>query len=87
MDFSLNEEQRLLSDSVERFVRGSYPMETRRRSIHEQGGCNPDIWRQFTELGYPVATAATPVGTTMPGVSFNVSPMKATGTPLKRFTP
>lgn len=52
MDFSLNEEQRLLSDSVERFVRGSYPMETRRRSIHEQGGCNPDIWRQFTELGW-----------------------------------
>lgn len=52
MDFSLNEEQRLLSDSVERFVRGSYPMETRRRSIHEQGSCSPDIWRQFAELGW-----------------------------------
>lgn len=52
MDFSLNEEQRLLSDSVERFVRGSYPIETRRKSIHEQGSFNPDIWRQFAELGW-----------------------------------
>ena len=30
---------------------------------------------------------ATPVGTTMAGVSFSVMPMKATGTPSKRLTP
>ncbi|MEL0027660.1 MAG: acyl-CoA dehydrogenase family protein, partial [Perlucidibaca sp.] len=52
MDFSLNEEQRLLADSVERFVRGSYPIELRRRIVHEQGGFNPDIWRQFADLGW-----------------------------------
>lgn len=52
MDFSLNEEQRLLADSVERFVRGSYPIELRRRIVHEQGSFNPDIWRQFADLGW-----------------------------------
>jgi len=52
MDFSLNEEQRLLADSVERFVRGSYPAETRRRIVRGQDSFNADIWRQFAELGW-----------------------------------
>ncbi len=33
------------------------------------------------------SSPATPVGTTIAGVSFSVMPMKATGTPWKRFTP
>ncbi len=33
------------------------------------------------------SSPATPVGITMPGVSFSVMPMKATGTPWKRLTP
>lgn len=52
MDFSLNEEQRLLADSVERFVRGSYPIETRRGIVHGQDSFSPDIWRQFADLGW-----------------------------------
>ncbi len=52
MDFSLNEEQRMLRDSVERFVRGSYPIELRRKSVHEQDSFNPEVWRQFAELGW-----------------------------------
>jgi len=52
MDFSLSDEQRLLQDSVQKFIKGSYDVDTRRDTIKHKSSCNPAIWQQFAELGW-----------------------------------
>jgi len=52
MDFQLSEEQQLLKDSVERFVRESYPFENRRKLAATELGWSRQHWRQMAELGW-----------------------------------
>ena len=52
MDFSLSEEQQLLKDSVDRFVREAYPLENRRRLTAGELGWSRDNWKQMAELGW-----------------------------------
>ncbi|MDP6353203.1 MAG: acyl-CoA dehydrogenase family protein [Alphaproteobacteria bacterium] len=52
MDFSLSEEQQLLKDSVERFVRNDYGFDTRRALAEGDLGHGPDNWATFAELGW-----------------------------------
>ncbi|HYB58462.1 MAG TPA: acyl-CoA dehydrogenase family protein [Alphaproteobacteria bacterium] len=52
MDFSLSEEQRLLAESVARFLEKEYPFEKRRALIASELGFSRDVWRQFAELGW-----------------------------------
>lgn len=52
MDFSLNDEQSQLKDSIDKFVRLSYGDEQRRNSIRQHASCDPAIWQQFSELGW-----------------------------------
>lgn len=52
MDFSLSEEQRLLKDSVERFVGDVYSLDHRRALVASDLGFSRDHWRQFAELGW-----------------------------------
>ncbi len=52
MDFTLSDEQKLLQDSVIRFVETDYAFEDRRRIIREEPGFSPDHWKQFAELGW-----------------------------------
>ncbi len=52
MDFSLSEEQQLLKDSVDRFVREFYPFENRRKLADGDPGYSDDNWRQMAELGW-----------------------------------
>ena len=52
MDFSLNDVQTILTDSIEKFVANNYDFETRRKSVQSDRGYSPDIWRQFAELGW-----------------------------------
>lgn len=52
MDFSLSEEQQLLKDSVDRFVREAYPLETRRRLAASELGWDRGNWRKMAELGW-----------------------------------
>ncbi len=52
MDFSLSEEQQLLKDSVDRFVREEYELEVRRQLVDSESGFSPDHWRRMAELGW-----------------------------------
>jgi pimeloyl-CoA dehydrogenase small subunit len=51
MDFSYTEEQRLLRDSVARFLADRYDFETFKRVTRSDPGWRPEVWKQFAELG------------------------------------
>ena len=52
MDLNLSDEQKLLRDSAERFVAGSYDADHRRRMANDPLGFSPAVWKQFAELGW-----------------------------------
>jgi alkylation response protein AidB-like acyl-CoA dehydrogenase len=52
MDFSLNEEQQLLKDSVDRFIRENYDLADRRKLVASADGFSRDHWRVMAELGW-----------------------------------
>lgn len=52
MDLSLNDDQKMLKDSVERFVREQYPFENRRKIAATAEGWSKDNWAKFAELGW-----------------------------------
>ncbi len=52
MDFSLNDDQKLLRDSIGKFVKGSYDFEKRRQIIKNHASLDPAVWAQFAELGW-----------------------------------
>jgi len=52
MDFNLTEEQQLLRDSVERFVREQYGFETRRALLKTPAGIDQKNWQTYAELGW-----------------------------------
>src|SRR6476620_7986136 len=52
MDLTLSDEQRLLRESVDRFITETYDADHRRRVADEPLGFSPDIWKQFAELGW-----------------------------------
>jgi pimeloyl-CoA dehydrogenase small subunit len=51
MDFALNNEQRLLRDSIERLLVEHYDFEARKRYAREAGGFSEELWRRYAELG------------------------------------
>src|SRR3981189_1097162 len=51
MDFDLTEEQRLLSDSVDRLLADTYTFEKRRGYLAEPEGWSRALWAQYAELG------------------------------------
>ena len=52
MNFSLNEEQRLLEDSAERFVRENCSLDRRRTLVAREPGYSERSWRQMADLGW-----------------------------------
>ena len=52
MDFSLTEEQRLLKDSVDRFVRESCPLDRRRALVSGEPGYSEESWQRMAALGW-----------------------------------
>ena len=52
MDFALSSDQRLLKESVERFVRRDYPFAKRRANAAADGGFGRDTWAVMAELGW-----------------------------------
>ena len=52
MHFSFTEEQRLLKDSVSRFLDNEYTFDTRRKISQSKSGFSEDIWQKFAELGW-----------------------------------
>lgn len=51
MDFTLSEEQRLLQDSVGRFIAAEYGFEKRREAMKSAEGFSRANWRKLAELG------------------------------------
>jgi hypothetical protein len=58
MDLNLTDEQRLLRESVDRFINETYDADHRRRTAGDPLGFSPQIWKQFAELGW----LALPIG-------------------------
>jgi alkylation response protein AidB-like acyl-CoA dehydrogenase len=52
MNFNLSEEQNMLKDSVERFVRDEYDFDSRRANAASDLGFSPKNWQTFAELGW-----------------------------------
>jgi alkylation response protein AidB-like acyl-CoA dehydrogenase len=60
MDLTLSDEQRLLRESVDRFIAETYDADHRRSMAGDPLGFSPAIWKQFAELGWlalPIAEA------------------------------
>ena len=51
MDFDLNDEQRLLKESVDRLIADRYDFESRKRFIAEPDGFSRETWALFAEQG------------------------------------
>jgi alkylation response protein AidB-like acyl-CoA dehydrogenase len=58
MDLTLSDEQRLLRESVDRFIAESYGAGHRRQAAGDPLGFSPAIWKQFSDLGW----LALPIG-------------------------
>jgi hypothetical protein len=51
MDFNFSEEQQLLADTVQRFVRDNYSFESRREILKSQAGWSRETWQALAGLG------------------------------------
>ena len=51
MDFDLSEEQRLLKDSVDGLLAGSYDFDQRKKYAKEKGGWSKTVWGKLAEQG------------------------------------
>jgi alkylation response protein AidB-like acyl-CoA dehydrogenase len=51
MDFTLNDEQRMLVDTVARFVDSEYDFEQRRKRLGEGPGYSPALWSALADVG------------------------------------
>ena len=52
MDFSFSEEQKLLQDSVQRFIQNSYAFDARQKLLETEAGFSDGNWSEFAELGW-----------------------------------
>ena len=52
MDFSLNEVQTMLTDSIEKFLENDYDFDTRQKYASSDLGYSPEVWQTFAELGW-----------------------------------
>lgn len=52
MDFSFSEEQKLLQDSVQRFIQNSYAFDARQKIVESESGYSEQNWKEFAELGW-----------------------------------
>src|SRR5260370_42565348 len=51
MDFDLNDDQRLLKDSVDRLVADRYGFDSRKKYAQLPDGFSRELWAQYAELG------------------------------------
>ena len=52
MDFSLNDIQAMLDDSVAKFIANDYDFDTRQKHAASARNYSPEVWRTFAELGW-----------------------------------
>ena len=52
MDFSLNEVQMMLADSIEKFIENDYDFDSRQEFAASEDGYSKEVWQTFAELGW-----------------------------------
>ena len=52
MDFSLNEVQEMLADSIDKFIDNEYDFDKRQAYAASEPGYSADVWAKFAELGW-----------------------------------
>ncbi len=52
MNFSLNEVQEMLADSIDKFIDNEYAFDTRQKYAASEAGYSEDVWKMFAELGW-----------------------------------
>ena len=52
MDFSLNEVQEMLADSIDKFIANDYDFDTRQKYAASDKGYSDEVWQMFAELGW-----------------------------------
>ena len=52
MDFSLNEIQLMLADSIEKFIDNDYDFDARQKYSSSDSGYSADVWQTFADLGW-----------------------------------
>jgi hypothetical protein len=52
MDFSLNEVQEMLADSIDKFIDNEYDFDTRQQYAASEAGYSTEVWSKFAELGW-----------------------------------
>ena len=81
MRFDYTEEQRLLAESVRRFVARDYTFEARRKTL-ASGGASEETWRAFAEMGLLALTLPAEHGGFGGGAADAASVMEAFGEAL-----
>jgi alkylation response protein AidB-like acyl-CoA dehydrogenase len=51
MNFELNDDQRQMADSVERYLNDHYDFESRKKIVRSGSGASDVVWKQLAELG------------------------------------
>lgn len=62
MDFNFSDEQQLLADTVQRFVRDNYSFEARRGILQGKDGWSRDLWKEIAGLGLTAINVAEEQG-------------------------
>jgi alkylation response protein AidB-like acyl-CoA dehydrogenase len=52
MNFDLSDEQRLIQESIQRFIQDNYDLETRRKLAARKPGFSSEYWANMAELGW-----------------------------------
>lgn len=82
MDFSLNEDQVLLRDSITKYIVNDYPFAERQRIAREAQGLSPRHWSAFAEFGWLTIPFAEDVGGFGGSIEDTAILMEAFGTGL-----
>jgi alkylation response protein AidB-like acyl-CoA dehydrogenase len=62
MDFSLNEIQLMLADSIDKFIANEYAFEVRQKSASSDPGYSKAVWETFAELGWTAVPFSEDLG-------------------------
>lgn len=62
MDFKLNDDRRMLAETLERFLADNYDIEKRHGFAMKEGGYSPQMWSEFSQLGIIGALFGEDVG-------------------------
>jgi alkylation response protein AidB-like acyl-CoA dehydrogenase len=82
MNFELNEDQRMLAESVGRYLSDHYDFESRKKIIHSESGASDAVWRQLAEMGLMSIPFSESAGGFGGGAIDLMSAMQAVGAAL-----